>query len=160
MHEYYMKLAIQEAKKAWTMDEVPIGAIVVYKDKVIGRGHNLREHDQSPVAHAEMLAIQEAARYLNSWRLEDTTLYATLEPCVMCSGAIVMSRIPHVVYGATDPKGGCSGSLMNLLEDGRFNHRSHVVSGILETECGDMLRAFFKEKRQQKKQLKQNNTDL
>ncbi|WP_323703362.1 tRNA adenosine(34) deaminase TadA [Mammaliicoccus sp. Dog046] len=160
MHEYYMKLAIQEAKKAWTMDEVPIGAIVVYKDKVIGRGHNLREHDQSPVAHAEMLAIQEASRYLNSWRLEDTTLYATLEPCVMCSGAIVMSRIPHVVYGATDPKGGCSGSLMNLLEDERFNHRSQVERGILETECGDMLRAFFKEKRLQKKQLKQNNTDL
>ncbi|MCJ0943694.1 tRNA adenosine(34) deaminase TadA [Mammaliicoccus sciuri] len=154
-----MKLAIEEAKKAWAMDEVPIGAIIVYKDKVIGRGHNLREHDQSPVAHAEMIAIQKAAKHLNSWRLEETTLYATLEPCVMCSGAIVMSRIPHVVYGATDLKGGCSGSLMNLIEDTRFNHRATVERGILEQECGDMLRTFFKEKRILKKQIKQNNTD-
>ncbi|QTN12689.1 nucleoside deaminase [Mammaliicoccus vitulinus] len=154
-----MKLAIQEAKKAWEMDEVPIGAIVVYKGEVIGKGHNLRENDQSPIAHAEMIAIQEAAKHLNSWRLEETTLYATLEPCVMCSGAIVMSRIPHVVYGATDPKGGCSGSLMNLIEDTRFNHRATVERGILEQECGDMLRNFFREKRNLKKQIKQNNTD-
>ncbi|MBM6629750.1 nucleoside deaminase [Mammaliicoccus vitulinus] len=154
-----MKLAIQEAKKAWEMDEVPIGAIVVYKGEVIGKGHNLRENDQSPIAHAEMIAIQEAAKHLNSWRLEETTLYATLEPCVMCSGAIVMSRIPHVVYGATDPKGGCSGSLMNLIEDTRFNHRATVERGILEQECGDMLRNFFREKRKLKKQIKQNNTD-
>ncbi|WP_267910618.1 tRNA adenosine(34) deaminase TadA [Mammaliicoccus vitulinus] len=159
MHENYMKLAIQEAKKAWEMDEVPIGAIVVYKGEVIGKGHNLRENDQSPIAHAEMIAIQEAAKHLNSWRLEETTLYATLEPCVMCSGAIVMSRIPHVVYGATDPKGGCSGSLMNLIEDTRFNHRATVERGILEQECGDMLRNFFREKRNLKKQIKQNNTD-
>ncbi|RIN16030.1 tRNA adenosine(34) deaminase TadA [Mammaliicoccus vitulinus] len=159
MHENYMKLAIQEAKKAWEMDEVPIGAIVVYKGEVIGKGHNLRENDQSPIAHAEMIAIQEAAKYLNSWRLEETTLYVTLEPCVMCSGAIVMSRIPHVVYGATDPKGGCSGSLMNLIEDTRFNHRATVERGILEQECGDMLRNFFREKRNLKKQIKQNNTD-
>lgn len=154
MHENYMKLAIKEAKKAWAMDEVPIGAIVVYKGEVIGRGHNLREYDQNPVAHAEMIAIQEAARYLNSWRLEETILYATLEPCVMCSGAIVMSRIPHVVYGATDLKGGCSGSLLNLIEDTRFNHRATVERGILEQECGDMLRTFFKEKRISKKQNK------
>ncbi|WP_325957545.1 tRNA adenosine(34) deaminase TadA [Mammaliicoccus vitulinus] len=159
MHENYMKLAIQEAKKAWEMDEVPIGAIVVYKGEVIGKGHNLRENDQSPIAHAEMIAIQEAAKHLNSWRLEETTLYATLEPCVMCSGAIVMSRIPHVVYGATDPKGGCSGSLMNLIEDMRFNHRATVERGILEQECGEMLRNFFREKRNLKKQIKQNNTD-
>lgn len=159
MHENYMKLAIQEAKKAWEMDEVPIGAIVVYKGEVIGKGHNLRENDQSPIAHAEMIAIQEAAKYLNSWRLEETTLYVTLEPCVMCSGAIVMSRIPHVVYGATDPKGGCSASLMNLIEDTRFNHRATVERGILEQECGDMLRNFFREKRNLKKQIKQNNTD-
>ena len=154
MHENYMKLAIEEAKKAWKMDEVPIGAIVVYKGEVIGRGHNLRENEQSPSAHAEMLAIQEASEYLNSWRLEDTTLYVTLEPCVMCSGAIVMSRIPHVVYGASDPKGGCSGSLMNLIEDTRFNHRSTVERGILAEECGEMLRTFFKEKRAKKKQNK------
>lgn len=128
------------------MDEVPIGAIVVYKGEVIGRGHNLRENEQSPSAHAEMLAIQEASEYLNSWRLEDTTLYVTLEPCVMCSGAIVMSRIPHVVYGASDPKGGCSGSLMNLIEDTRFNHRSTVERGILAEECGEMLRTFLKKK--------------
>lgn len=160
MHENYMKLAIEEAKKAWEMDEVPIGAIVVYKGEVIGRGHNLRENDQDPIAHAEMIAIQEAAKYMKSWRLEETTLYATLEPCVMCSGAIVMSRIPHVVYGATDPKGGCSGSLMNLIEDTRFNHRATVERGILEQECGEMLRTFFREKRSLKKQIKQNNTDL
>ncbi|HBV03463.1 MULTISPECIES: tRNA adenosine(34) deaminase TadA [Mammaliicoccus] len=154
-----MKLAIEEAKKAWKMDEVPIGAIVVYKGEVIGRGHNLRENEQSPSAHAEMLAIQEASEYLNSWRLEDTTLYVTLEPCVMCSGAIVMSRIPHVVYGASDPKGGCSGSLMNLIEDTRFNHRSTVERGILAEECGEMLRTFFKEKRAKKKQNKEKSSD-
>ncbi|MEB8091949.1 tRNA adenosine(34) deaminase TadA [Mammaliicoccus lentus] len=154
-----MKLAIEEAKKAWKMDEVPIGAIVVYKGEVIGRGHNLRENEQSPSAHAEMLAIQEASEYLNSWRLEDTTLYVTLEPCVMCSGAIVMSRIPHVVYGASDPKGGCSGSLMNLIEDTRFNHRSTVERGILAEECGEMLRTFFKEKRAKKKQNKKKSSD-
>ena len=159
MHENYMKLAIEEAKKAWKMDEVPIGAIVVYKVEVIGRGHNLRENEQSPSAHAEMLAIQEASEYLNSWRLEDTTLYVTLEPCVMCSGAIVMSRIPHVVYGASDPKGGCSGSLMNLIEDTRFNHRSTVERGILAEECGEMLRTFFKEKRAKKKQNKEKSSD-
>ncbi|GAB1612038.1 tRNA adenosine(34) deaminase TadA [Mammaliicoccus lentus] len=159
MHENYMKLAIEEAKKAWKMDEVPIGAIVVYKGEVIGRGHNLRENEQSPSAHAEMLAIQEASEYLNSWRLEDTTLYVTLEPCVMCSGAIVMSRIPHVVYGASDPKGGCSGSLMNLIEDTRFNHRSTVERGILAEECGEMLRTFFKEKRAKKKQNKEKSSD-
>ena len=159
MHENYMKLAIEEAKKAWKMDEVPIGAIVVYKGEVIGRGHNLRENEQTPSAHAEMLAIQEASEYLNSWRLEDTTLYVTLEPCVMCSGAIVMSRIPHVVYGASDPKGGCSGSLMNLIEDTRFNHRSTVERGILAEECGEMLRTFFKEKRAKKKQNKEKSSD-
>ncbi|GGI39701.1 tRNA adenosine(34) deaminase TadA [Mammaliicoccus stepanovicii] len=159
MHEKYMKLAINEAKKAWALDEVPIGAIVVYQGEVIGRGHNLREESQSPVAHAEMIAIQEASSVIGSWRLEDTTLYVTLEPCVMCSGAIVMSRIPHVVYGATDPKGGCSGSLMNLLEEPRFNHRAIVERGILEEECGDMLRTFFKEKRAQKKQSKLKRTD-
>ncbi len=159
MHENYMKLAIEEAKKAWKMDEVPIGAIVVYKGEVIGRGHNLRENEQSPSAHAEMLAIQEASEYLNSWRLEDTTLYVTLEPCVMCSGAIVMSRIPHVVYGASDPKGGCSGSLMNLIEDTRFNHRSTVERGILAEECGEMLRTFFLEKRAKKKQNKEKSSD-
>ncbi len=159
MHENYMKLAIEEAKKAWEMNEVPIGAIVVYKGEVIGRGHNLRENEQSPSAHAEMLAIQEASEYLNSWRLEDTTLYVTLEPCVMCSGAIVMSRIPHVVYGANDPKGGCSGSLMNLIEDTRFNHRSTVERGILAEECGEMLRTFFKEKRAEKKQNKEKSSD-
>lgn len=154
-----MKIAIEEAKKAWAVDEVPIGAIIVYEDKIIGRGHNLRESYQSPIAHAEMVAIQEAAKYLKSWRLENTTLYATLEPCVMCSGAIVMSRIPNIVYGAVDPKGGCSGSLMNLLDESRFNHRANVEQGVLEDECGQLLRDFFKEKRAQKKQSKLVDTD-
>lgn len=148
--EYYMKLAIAEAKKAQRLGEVPIGAIIVKNDEVIARAHNLRETSQQPMAHAEHIAIERAAKEVGSWRLEECTLYVTLEPCVMCAGAIVMSRIPRVVFGAMDPKGGCSGSLMNLVEEPRFNHRATVVSGILEKECGDLLRQFFRELRARK----------
>ncbi|MCE5091185.1 nucleoside deaminase [Staphylococcus devriesei] len=148
--EYYMKLAIAEAKKAQRLGEVPIGAIIVKNDEVIARAHNLRETAQQPTAHAEHIAIERAAKEVGSWRLEGCTLYVTLEPCVMCSGAIVMSRIPRVVFGAMDPKGGCSGSLMNLVEEPRFNHRATVVSGILEKECGDLLRQFFRDLRARK----------
>ncbi|BGE83345.1 tRNA adenosine(34) deaminase TadA [Staphylococcus petrasii] len=148
--EYYMNLAIEEAKKAQQLGEVPIGAIIVKDDEIIARAHNLRETAQQPTAHAEHIAIERASKVVGSWRLEDCTLYVTLEPCVMCAGAIVMSRIPKVVFGAMDPKGGCSGSLMNLLEEPRFNHRASVVTGVLKNECGDLLRNFFRELRAKK----------
>lgn len=148
--EYYMKLAIEEAKKAQKLGEVPIGAIIVKNNEVIASAHNLRETAQLPTAHAEHIAIERASKVVGSWRLEECKLYVTLEPCVMCAGAIVMSRIPKVVYGATDPKGGCSGSLMNLLEESRFNHRAEIVKGVLEQECGDLLRNFFRELRLKK----------
>ena len=138
-----------------TIGEVPIGAIIVKDHQVIARAHNLRETLQQPTAHAEHIVIERASEIVGSWRLEDCTLYVTLEPCVMCAGAIVMSRIPRVVYGATDPKGGCSGSLMNLLEQPQFNHRSSVESGVLEKECSQLLQSFFKQIREQKKALKQ-----
>ena len=148
--EYYMNLAIEEAKKAQQLGEVPIGAIIVKDDEIIARAHNLRETAQQPTAHAEHIAIERASKVVESWRLEDCTLYVTLEPCVMCAGAIVMSRIPKVVFGAMDPKGGCSGSLMNLLEEPRFNHRASVITGVLENDCGDLLRNFFRELRAKK----------
>ncbi|MCH4427587.1 MULTISPECIES: tRNA adenosine(34) deaminase TadA [Staphylococcus] len=148
--EYYMKLAIEEAKKAQKLGEVPIGAIIVKNNEVIASAHNLRETAQLPTAHAEHIAIERASKVVGSWRLEECKLYVTLEPCVMCAGAIVMSRIPKVVYGATDSKGGCSGSLMNLLEESRFNHRAEVIKGVLEQECGDLLRNFFRELRLKK----------
>lgn len=158
MHETYMAEAIKEAHKAEHIGEVPIGAVVVKDNEIISRAHNLRETSQNPVTHAELLAIQEAAKVLGSFRLEGCTLYVTLEPCVMCSGAIIMSRVPKVVYGAPDPKGGTVHSLMHLLDEPRFNHRANVVSGILENECADLLRNFFKDLRQKKKRNKIDKT--
>lgn len=149
-----MKMAIAEAEKARTINEVPIGAIVVLDGQVIGAAHNLRETKQNAVAHAELLAIQAACEKVGTWRLENAELYVTLEPCAMCSGAIVLSRVKKVVYGAKDPKGGCAGSLMNLLEEERFNHQCEVRSGVLETECSTLLKDFFKSLRQQKKMVK------
>lgn len=149
--EYYMKIAIEEAQKAEQLGEVPIGAVIVKNHQIIARAHNLRETMQQPTAHAEHLAIERAADVLGSWRLEDCTLFVTLEPCVMCAGTIVMSRIPSIKYGAADPKGGCSGSLMNLLNQTNFNHRAQVESGLLEAECGNLLRKFFKNLREKKK---------
>ncbi|WP_312099097.1 tRNA adenosine(34) deaminase TadA [Niallia sp.] len=160
--QIFMKLAIEEAQKAAEIGEVPIGAVVAYKGEVIARAHNLRETDQSAVAHAELLAIEEACKTLGTWRLEETTLYVTLEPCAMCSGAILLSRIPRVVYGAADPKGGCAGTFMNLLQDNRFNHQSEVISGVLAQECGQLLTSFFQEvrnRRKAEKRLKASNTD-
>ncbi|UXR69824.1 MULTISPECIES: tRNA adenosine(34) deaminase TadA [unclassified Staphylococcus] len=151
-HEYYMSLALDEAYQAAKKGEVPIGAVVVKDDRVIARAHNLRETIQLPTAHAEHLAMEQAARELGTWRLEGCTLYVTLEPCVMCSGTIVMSRVDQVVYGADDPKGGCSGSLMNLIEDSRMNHRANIVKGVLAYSCSQQLKAFFKTLRQRKKQ--------
>lgn len=147
----YMQMAIDEAMKAQALGEVPIGAIIVHEDKVIARAHNLRETTQNAVTHAELSAIQDACQEIGSWRLEDTTLYVTLEPCPMCAGAILQSRIPRVVYGARDPKGGCVDSLYRLLNDPRFNHECDVVEGVSADECGEMLTAFFRAIRERKK---------
>ncbi|MDE9800250.1 tRNA adenosine(34) deaminase TadA [Staphylococcus delphini] len=153
-HQYYMSIALEEARKAAKKGEVPIGAVVVKDEKIIARAHNLRETDQSPTAHAEHLAMERAAEALGTWRLEGCTLYVTLEPCVMCAGTIVMSRVDTVVFGAMDPKGGCVGSLMNLVQDSRMNHRATVVTGVLAYSCGEVLRQFFKALRLQKKRKK------
>lgn len=150
-HQFYMKMAIEEAKKASDIGEVPIGAVIVKNDEIIARAHNLRESKKDPTAHAEYLAIQKASKFLNSWRLEESQLYVTLEPCVMCAGAIVMSRIPHVIYGAKDPKGGCAGSLMDLLQEPRFNHRAQVEIGVMEEACSQLLTEFFRNIRKKKK---------
>lgn len=142
--EQFMRAALAEAKRAGEIDEVPIGAVIVYHDEIIATGYNLRETSQTTLSHAELIAIQEANRKIGSWRLEDCTLYVTLEPCPMCAGAIVQSRIKRVVFGASDPKAGCAGTLMNLLEDKRFNHQVERSSGVLEQECANLLREFFK----------------
>ncbi|EPY07070.1 adenosine deaminase [Paenibacillus sp. E194] len=143
-HEYWMRRAIAEALKAEAIGEVPIGAIVVHQNEIIGRGYNLRETSLDSTAHAEMIAIREASEHLQAWRLLDCTLYVTLEPCPMCAGAIVQSRVPTVVYGTTDPKAGCAGTLMNLLQEPRFNHRAEVIEGVLQEECASMLTQFFR----------------
>lgn len=151
LDEQFMMEAIIEAKKAEELKEVPIGAVIVMEGKIVARAHNLREIEQNAIAHAELLAIDQACKELGTWRLEESTLYVTLEPCPMCAGAIILSRVKRVVYGAADPKGGCAGTLMNLLEDERFNHQCEVTSGVLETDCGQMLSDFFRKIRQRKK---------
>jgi len=151
--EQFMEIAIAEAEKAAAIGEVPIGALIVKDGEVIARGYNLRETTQQPMAHAECLAIEAASRKLVTWRLEGCTLYVTLEPCPMCSGAIIQSRIEKVVYGASDPKAGCAGTLMNLVQDERFNHQAEVVPGVLKEKCGGMLSEFFRGLRQKKRKL-------
>lgn len=151
--ERYMKEAIKQAKKALELDEVPIGCVVVYDGKIIGRGYNRRNTDKSTLAHAEMIAIKKASRKINDWRLEDCTMYVTLEPCQMCAGAIVQARIPRVVIGSMNPKAGCCGSILNLLEEERFNHQAEVVRGVLEEECSALLTDFFKALRKKKASL-------
>lgn len=148
--EVYMKMALQEAATAFQLGEVPIGAVVVRKGEVIARAHNLRESNKSATAHAELLAIQEACRVAGGWRLTDTTLYATLEPCPMCAGAILQARIDRVVFGALDPKAGAGGSLLNILQDSRFNHQVVIKSGVLEKDCGAILKKFFRQLRSKK----------
>ncbi|MFB5198554.1 tRNA adenosine(34) deaminase TadA [Neobacillus sp. KR4-4] len=157
--EYFMKEAMKEAKKAEAIDEVPIGAVLVMDGKIVARAHNLRETDQTAIAHAELIAIDQACRETGTWRLEESTLYVTLEPCPMCAGAIILSRVKRVVYGAADPKAGCAGTLMNLLEDNRFNHQSGVTSGVLERECGQLLSDFFRKIRERKKLAKRMKED-
>jgi tRNA(adenine34) deaminase len=151
VHETYMRAAIEEAQKAAAIGEVPIGAVIVRDGEIVGRGYNLRETRKDPTLHAEMIAIREASERLGGWRLIGCTLYVTLEPCPMCAGAIVQSRIEQVVYGAVDPKAGCAGTLMNLLEEPRFNHQVPVVEGVLALECGQLLTDFFRSLRKKRK---------
>ena len=151
MHDVYMRMALQQAEQAMAEDEVPVGAVIVRQHAVIAAAYNQREMLRDPTAHAEMIAITQAAESLRSWRLEDCTLYVTLEPCPMCAGAIVQSRIPRVVYGATDAKAGAVQSLYHLLDDFRLNHRADVVGGVLAEPCGEILTRFFAEKRQHNK---------
>lgn len=143
-HEHWMGQAIREAEKAYEQGEVPVGAVIIYENAVIGRGHNLIETLQEPTAHAEMIAITAAAEYLKSRRLLDTTMYVTLEPCTMCAGAIVLARISQLVIGAADPKSGACGTLYNIVQDQRLNHRVEVVKGVLENKCAIILSDFFR----------------
>ena len=145
-----MKEALKEAKKAELIDEVPIGCVIVKDDKIIARGHNQRETNQSPIGHAEIIAINKASKKLKSWRLEGCDIYVTLEPCIMCSGAIIQSRINKVYYGASDPKGGALGSSINVLEANNINHHPEVVPGVLKEECSSIITNYFKAKRQSK----------
>ena len=142
-----MRLALREAERALAHDDVPVGAVLVHGGEVIGAGHNERELREDPSAHAEMIAIREGARALGSWRLIDTVLYVTLEPCAMCAGAIVLGRIPRVVYGATDPKAGAAGSVLDILAEPRLNHRPDVAGGLLAVESAALLQAFFRSRR-------------
>ena len=169
-HEKYMKDAIRQAKKARALEEVPIGCVIVHEGKIIGRGYNRRNTDKNTLAHAEITAINKASRKLGDWRLEGCTLYVTLEPCQMCAGAIVQARIDEVVMASMNPKAGCGGSILNILEMPEFNHQVKVTRGILEEECSHMLTQFFKELRirnkaekelrKEKEQQKNLNEDL
>ena len=145
--EYFMRLALREATRALDHEDIPVGAVVVHGGEVIAAGHNERELRGDPTAHAEMVALREAARVLGSWRVLDSVLYVTLEPCAMCAGAIVLARVPRVVIGTTDPKAGAAGSVLDVLAEPRLNHRPQVQSGLLARECADLLRAFFAERR-------------
>ncbi|WP_018248333.1 tRNA adenosine(34) deaminase TadA [Orenia marismortui] len=146
-HQYYMKEALKEAKKAFAKDEVPIGAIIVKDKKIIARAHNLKEKLQDPTAHAEILAIHKAVKVLGGWRLTGSSLYVTIEPCPMCAGALVQSRIDNLIYGATDPKAGAAGSLFNLVNSNKLNHQINVQSGILENDCSQIMKEFFRKLR-------------
>ena len=142
-----MKEAIRQARKAYAIGEVPIGCVIVYKDKIIGRGYNRRMADKNTLSHAELIAIRKASRKMDDWRLEECTMYVTLEPCQMCSGAIVQSRMSRVVVGCMNPKAGCAGSILNLLQMKEFNHQAELTTGVLEEECSQMMKDFFKELR-------------
>ena len=149
--EKYMKEALRQAKKAYKIEEVPIGCVIVQDDKIIARGYNRRNIDKNTLAHAELTAIKKASKKTGDWRLEDCTMYVTLEPCQMCAGAIVQSRLKKVVIGAMNPKAGCAGSVLNLLQMQQFNHQVEVERGVLEAECSSMLSEFFAELRDKKR---------
>ncbi len=152
--EKYMKEAIKQAKKAYQMGETPIGAVIVYEDRIIARGYNRRNTEKSVFAHAEIAAMKKAAKKMGDWRLEKCTMYVTLEPCQMCAGAIVQSRMTNVVIGCMNPKAGCAGSILNLLEMPEFNHQVHVIRGVMEAECSELMSLFFRELRAKKKEEK------
>ena len=154
IEEKYMKEALKQAKKAYALGEVPIGCVIVHEGKIIGRGYNRRNTDKNTLAHAEITAINKASKFIGDWRLEECTLYVTLEPCQMCAGAIVQARIPEVVMGCMNPKAGCAGSILNILEMPQFNHQVKVTRGILGEECSQMLKTFFEELRIRNKQEK------
>ena len=156
----YMKEAIRQAKKAWKLTEVPIGCVIVYNDKIIGRGYNRRNTDKTTLGHAEITAIKRASKIMGDWRLEDCTLYVTLEPCQMCAGAIVQARIPRVVIGSMNPKAGCAGSILNLLDMQQFNHQIPITKGVLEQECSQILSEFFKRIRVKKKKRPLTNEEI
>ena len=160
VEEKYMKEALKQAKKAYALGEVPIGCVIVHEGKIIGRGYNRRNTDKNTLAHAEITAINKASKVIGDWRLEECTLYVTLEPCQMCAGAIVQARIPEVVMGCMNPKAGCAGSILNILEMPQFNHQVKVTWGILEVECSQMLKTFFEELRIRNKQEKEAKKSL
>ena len=155
----YMKEAIRQAKKAWKLEEVPIGCVIVHEGKIIGRGYNRRTTDKNVLAHAEIQAIRKACRKMGDWRLEDCTLYVTLEPCQMCAGAIVQARIPRVVAGCMNPKAGCAGSILNLLQMPEFNHQAGLTTGVLEAECAELMKGFFRELREKQKRKKEKEKE-
>ena len=150
-HEKYMKEAIKQAKRAYVLDEVPIGCVIVYEDKIIARGYNRRNTDKNTLAHAEITAIKKATRKLGDWRLEGCTMYITLEPCQMCAGAIVQSRMDRIVLGSMNVKAGCAGSVLNLLDMKEFNHQVEIIHGVRTEECSELLSLFFKELRVKKR---------
>jgi tRNA(adenine34) deaminase len=153
-NEKYMKEALKQAKKAYQIGEVPIGCVIVYQDKIIGRGYNKRNTKKTTLAHAELIAIEKASKYMGDWRLEDCIMYVTLEPCQMCSGAIIQARIKKVVVGTMNPKAGCAGSILNLLQMQEFNHQVELVTGVMEEECTEVLQAFFRDLRIRNKKEK------
>lgn len=155
IHEKHMKEALKQAKKAYALGEVPIGCVIVHEGSIIGRGYNRRNTDKNTLSHAEITAIRKASRKIGDWRLEDCILYVTLEPCQMCAGAIIQARIPQVVIGCMNPKAGCGGSVLNILEMPEFNHQASVIRGILEEDCSNMLKTFFTELRIRNKQEKE-----
>ena len=161
--EKYMKAAMKQAKKAAAIEEVPIGCVIVYEDKIIGRGYNKRNLKKNTLAHAEIIAMNKASKVIGDWRLEDCTMYVTLEPCPMCAGAIVQARIPKVVIGSMNPKAGCAGSVLNVLQTDGFNHQVEVETGVLGAVCSEMHSSFFRElrkiKKARKKQEEQSLTD-
>lgn len=152
--EKYMKEAIRQAKKAYQREETPIGCVIVYEGRIIARGYNKRNWKKNTLAHAEIIAINKASRIIGDWRLENCTMYVTLEPCPMCAGAIVQARIPRVVVGSMNPKAGCAGSVINLLQTPRFNHQAELITGVLADECSRLMTGFFKELRQKRKKEK------
>ena len=153
MHEKYMMEALKQARKAGEIGEVPIGCVIVHEGKIIARGYNQRNKRKSTLAHAEILAIEKASRKLDDWRLEGCGMYVTLEPCPMCAGAIVQARIPEVVVGTMNPKAGCGGSILNILQERRFNHQVAMVTGVCGEECQEMIQAFFRRLRERKRKM-------